>query len=273
MPELPDLEIIREVLARRIIGRRIAGVQVLRPLVLRSLEPEVASEGLLAGCTIVDVLRRGKILLLQLDNGAWVAVNSMLAGRLHLNSSRARRRSRDYLVLEFDDGVELCYHDRKGMGKIYIVRDLSLIPGYARLGPEPLDPELTLAEFTERLKGYRGEVKGVLTRGALVAGIGNAYADEILFQAGVYPFRRVTSLSHDERINLYVAMRRTLSQATDALRERVGEDIHIEIREALQVHNRKGQPCPRCGTRISEIKVGGRATSFCRHCQPGSLLE
>ncbi len=273
MPELPDLEVIRAVLTRRLSGKRVKEMQVLRPIVLRSLLREERAETVLAGRTLKVVGRRGKFLLLVFDQGLWVAVNPMLAGRLRLSVGPTRRRTRDYVVLEFEDGTELCYYDIKGQGKVYVTRDLALIPGYARLGPEPLDPDLTQDVFLARLEGYRGQVKGVLTRGALVAGIGNAYADEILFEAGIYPFRRVGTLSGAERESLYAAMTHVLAQAVEILSQRVGDGIPTELRDHLKVHNRRGEPCPRCGNQISEIKVDRRATSFCRHCQPGSLFE
>lgn len=274
MPELPDLEVICGVLAHRLTGRRIVSATVLRPLVVRPPAPDVDPEGFLIGRVVTEVSRRGKFLLFALGEDAWMAVNPMLAGRLHYNTVPAsRRRTRDYLVMGLDDGAELVYHDTEGMGKIYLTKDLVSIPGYAGLGPEPLDPNLTLAEFRERLSHFRGEIKGVLTRGALVAGIGNAYADEILFEAGIFPMRRSTRLSAGERAALYEAIRRVLRDATEDLRERMGEEIHVILRDRLRVHNRRGELCPRCGNVISEVKVAGRATSFCRRCQPGTMFD
>lgn len=273
MPELPDLEIIREVLTRHIVGQRIEEAEIVRPLVVRPLDPTIAAEAFLTGQTIEAVARRGKFLLFALSDGGQAAINLMLAGRLRYCPRQERGRVRDYVLLHLSNGWDVRYHDPMGMGKIYLTHDLSLIPGYAELGPDALDPELTLERFTELLKSHRGEIKGILTRGQVAAGIGNAYSDEILFRAGIYPFRKRTSLSRDEVATLYQAMRDVLSEAIPILRERVGEEIHNEVRDFLQVHNRKGQPCPRCGQIISEIKVEQRATNFCRHCQPGSLLR
>lgn len=275
MPELPDLEIVTEVLQRRVAGRRIEDVEVPRPLVLRAPEDGQTPQTFLRGRVIQDIRRRGKLLLFALDDGGWMVVSPMLAGRLRLCPAQERLLRRDYLRLKLspDGAEELRYHDQEGMGKIYLTRDLASVPGYAELGPEALDPDLTLDAFRERLRPYRGEIKGVLTRGQAVAGIGNAYADEILFRAGLFPFRKRSSLSADEVAALYAAMRAVLSEAILVLRERVGEQIEVEVRDFLQVHNRKGQPCPRCGRPISEIKVAQRATNFCRHCQPGSLVR
>jgi len=273
MPELPDLEIIKEALSRHLIGQRIEAVEVLRPIVLRILEPGITAQGFLEGKSVTAVARRGKFLLLTLDDGAFIAINPMLAGRLHHCPRGERARARDYMLLHLADGMDLRYNDAEGMGKIYLTRELGVVPGYAGLGPEALDPALTLEDFSERLRQQHDEIKDILTRGTVIAGIGNAYADEILFRAGIYPFRKQTSLSAEEHASLYTAMRTVLAEAIEVLRQRVGEAIHIEVRDFMQVHNKKGQPCPRCGHPISEIKVARRATSFCRRCQPGMLVR
>lgn len=273
MPELPDLEIIKEVLQRRVVGRTVTAVEVLRPLILRVLDPQAAPEDLFVGHEITSVSRRGKMLLLNAADASWLVINMMLAGRLRLCAPNARVRVRDYLVWHLDDGQQLRYYDPKGMGKVYLTRDPALVPGYSELGPDALSPELTLPLFLDRMRHYPGEIKGVLTRGALAAGIGNAYADEILFGAGIYPFRRSSSLTKAERESLYQAMRAVLCEAIDILRPEVGEEIDHEVRDYLKVHLRGGQPCPRCGQIISQIEAANRVTSFCRNCQPGSLIR
>ncbi|MHB0856966.1 MAG: Fpg/Nei family DNA glycosylase [Anaerolineae bacterium] len=273
MPELPDLEIIREVLDRKVAGRRIEGVEVPRPLVVRVLDVGATAQELVNGRLIRAVSRRGKCLLLELDPEGWIVINAMLAGRLRLCPRDERLRVRDYFVLRLEGGLDLRYHDLKGLGKVYLVSHAGLVPGLNELGPDALDPALGVSEFVARLRPYRGEIKGILTRGEVVAGIGNAYADEILFEAGIYPFRKRTSLTAAEQAALYSAMREVLTRAVGVLRERVGEEIEKEVRDFLQVHGKKGSSCPRCGQMISEINVAGRGTNFCRHCQPGTLFR
>jgi ribosomal protein S13 len=123
-----------------------------------------------------------------------------------------------------------------------------------------------------RMVQRRGEIKRVLARQSFVAGIGNAYADEICWRAGIYPFRRRSRLSDDEVERLYTAMRDALVEALETLRARVGDAIDKEVRDFLSVHGKAGQPCPRCGSAISEVKRERRATHFCRACQPGLLI-
>jgi formamidopyrimidine-DNA glycosylase len=271
MPELPDLEVIKEFLQDHIVGQEITEVEVLRPIVVRNLAGGDFAPRL-TGRRIKQVNRRGKFLILALDSGNCLAINPMLAGRLHYAPRRERRLRKTFVILHLANGMGLRYTDAKSMGKVYLTDDLAKVPGFADLGPEALDPDLTLDVFRERLRKYRGEIKGILTRQSFVAGIGNAYADEICWRAGVYPFRKRPKLSGEEVGRLYEAMHEVLNEAIVTLRERVGADIHVEIRDFLKVHGRGGQPCLRCGTTISEIKARQRLTNFCRQCQPGSLI-
>jgi formamidopyrimidine-DNA glycosylase len=158
------------------------------------------------------------------------------------------------------------------MGKLYLTPEPDLVPTFPDQGPDALDPNLTLEAFTERLGRRRGEIKGILTNQSFVAGIGNAYSDEILFHSGVYPFRKRPSLTSDEVRRTYAATQHVLRSAISTLRQRMGSDIHIELRDFLQVHGRGGQPCPRCGRAISTIRARRRLTNFCRNCQPGLMV-
>jgi formamidopyrimidine-DNA glycosylase len=271
MPELPDLEVIKEFLQDHIVGQEIAEVEVVRPIVVRSLAGDDFAPRL-TGQRIEQVHRRGKFLILALDSGDCLVINPMLVGRLYYVPQRERRLRKTFVILHLADGMDLRYTDARSMGKVYLTDDLARVPGFADLGPEALDPDLTLHVFRERLRKYQGEIKGILTRQSFVAGIGNAYADEICWRAGIYPFRKRPGLSDEEVGRLYEAMHEVLNEAVVTLRERVGADIHVEIRDFLKVHGRGGQPCLRCGTTISEIKAQQRLTNFCRRCQPGSLL-
>ncbi len=271
MPELPDLEVIKDYLQGVLPGERVEDVEVLRPLVVRNLISDDFA-GTLTGGEFAAVRRRGKFLLLDLDTGEKLVINPMLAGRLQYCEPNRPRQKRTFVILRLSTGLELRYVDAKAMGKIYLTRDLRSIPGFASQGPEALDPQLTLDVFRDRLRKRRGEIKGILTRQTVVAGIGNAYADEILFEAGIYPFRKRPSLSPEEVEGLYRAMRSVLAQAIAVIRERVGDDISVEVRDFLKVHGQGGSPCPRCGTTISEIRARNRLTNFCRTCQPGSMI-
>jgi len=273
VPETPDLVVIARYLQEHVLGRAIIAVRELRPLALRVLTADGDANAFCAGHAIASVGVRAKFLLLRLGPERHIAINFMLAGALRHCAPDEPLRKRDYVVFSLDDGSELRYYDPKGMGKVYLCTDLAQAPGLSDVGPDALDPELTLDVFRERLRSQRGEIKGVLTRGRLVGGIGNAYADEVLFRAGIYPFRRSASLTEEERATLYAAMRAVLNEAVTVLSERMGDEIDVKIRDFLAVHNKPGQPCPRCGQPISEVRSGKRATNFCRRCQPGSLIR
>jgi len=119
----------------------------------------------------------------------------------------------------------------------------------------------------------RGEIKGVLTRGRVISGIGNAYSDEILFVSKVYPYRKVKELSDADLHRIHEQSRKVILDSIDVVRRRIGSDIHVKIRDFLKVHRKGGEPCPRCGAKISEITANQRITSYCRHCQLGMLIK
>ncbi len=272
MPELPDLEVVREYLSGVLPGLTVARLQVRRPLILRDTTGGPPGEAAV-GRAVLAVGRRGKYLWLDLGPDLSLAINPKLAGRLAWHERGASPRAQTALVLGFGGGQELHYLDAKDMGQVYLTSGLATVPGFAAQGPDAMDPALTLEVFVERLRPFRGEIKGVLTRQECVAGIGNAYADEILFHAGISPFRKRTKLSPQEVARLHASMRRVLGDAIVTLRGRVGSAIEVEVRDFLQVHGRGGSPCPRCGRPISELAARQRITSFCRGCQPGTLVR
>jgi len=272
MPETPDLEVILEVLRPRLVGQRIVGIEMPRPLVFRDLTGR-GLEASLQNTTLTNMRRLGKFLIFEFDSEYVLVINPMLAGRLHYCEPGHRRSTRTYLILDWSNGMQLRYVDPKAMGKIYLTHALDEVPTIAEHGPDALSPHLTPELFKERLRRHHGEIKGILVNHRFVAGIGNAYADEILFRAGIYPFRKRPSLNEEEVDALYHAMRDVLIESIDTVRERMGEQVHEKIRDFLAVHLHAGEPCPRCGAPISEVKANRRITNFCRTCQPGSLTR
>jgi formamidopyrimidine-DNA glycosylase len=157
------------------------------------------------------------------------------------------------------------------MGKVYLLPRGSDRPvpglGADEIGPDVDDPALTLEAWRERIRRHPGELKNLLRNQAFVAGLGNAYSDEVLHAASLLPFRKRSTLAAEEVDGLYEAARTTVSDAIKVLRRRVPPTFETQVRDFLAVHLKGGQPCPRCGTRISEVKAGGFVTSFCRGCQ------
>lgn len=270
MPELPDLEGYRSYFNRRLPGVRIQEVAVPIPLVVRA--PKDAFISVLTGNTFGEVERRGKFLLFPLERGGYhLAVHPMLSGRLQYCQPGEKRRAKTCLVLSLADGHELRYFDERLMGKVYLVQggNFDAIPRFSQMGPEPLSDELSEEAFRARLKRFRGQIKNVLLNEACVSSIGNAYADEILFAAGLHPYRKRTELSPEDEGRLYRAIRSVLAEAAAIVTERMEKEglPTDEIRDFLKVHRRGGQPCPNCGSSITEITTGRRITNFCRRCQ------
>ncbi|MEX0761720.1 MAG: DNA-formamidopyrimidine glycosylase family protein [Dehalococcoidia bacterium] len=274
MPEAPDLEVIKEFLAPRIVGCTVTAAVERKPLVLRNMTGE-PFEADLPGRKITSVERRSKLLLIGLGRGRLLIISPMLTGGLRHCQPSTRMDASTCLAFDLSDGCQLRYFDQKRMGQVYL-----LPPGRSdeivRLehqGPDVLSEPLGLDEFTAALKPFRGEIKGILTRGVLVSGIGNAYADEVLFHARLFPFKKRTALSADDVRRLHEAVYSVPAEAVKTLRERMGADIHRKVRGFLKVHGKGGGPCPVCSSKITAITANQRLTNYCRQCQPGSLFR
>lgn len=269
MPELPDLEAYRAFFNRRLPGVAIEEVTVRIPIVIRVPKDDFIAA--LTGNVFGEVERRGKFLLFSLRSGDHLAIHPMLTGRFQYRQPQEKRRPKTCFVLALSNGHELRYFDDRRMGKVYMVKqgDFASLPLFADLGPEPLSDEFTEEAFREHLRHFRGQIKSVIRNDSLVAAIGNAYADEILFAAGIHPYRKRIELPEEAEVRLHQAIRSVLGDAAAIVADRVEkEGIPVdEYRDHLKVHRRGGQPCPKCGSPITEITSNQRITSFCRHCQ------
>jgi formamidopyrimidine-DNA glycosylase len=290
LPELPDLTIVAEAFHAALTGRPIQSATAPGPLAVRGTPAELVA---LEGQRVTAVRRRGKFLDFDLDKDR-IVVNPMLTGRFQLARPDVRLPTKTAAILAFGprkgrprdaarwtagagwlpaDGsdVEVRYRDPTQMGKVYLLPAAAdrTVPGRSpdEQGPDADDPDLTLEVWRERIRRHPGELKNLLRNQAFVAGIGNAYSDEILHAARLLPFRKRSSLANEEVDELYRATRETLAKAIEVLRQRVPPTFEDQVRDFLAVHLKGGQPCPRCGTRISEVKAGGFVTSYCRGCQ------
>ena len=278
MPEVPDLEVVKDYLNAELKDAKIASCKVLRPTVVRSLAENVASD--LPGRTLLDTKRTGKFLTLRFSGGRSLVINPLLTGALQHCASSVRVLKKTCINLKLEGEMDLRYLDDRQMGKVYYINNGEdvgdaqdeLVPQYTGMGPDATSG-ITLQEFEARLKKFNGEIKGVLTRGAFISGIGNAYSDEILFAAGISPFKKCRALKPAELETLHTQCSQVLEEATEVLRGRMGSDIHKKVRDFLLVHNKGGEACPKCGGNITQLNANQRITSYCRHCQPGLLIR
>ncbi len=291
MPELPDLDVVADAFHAALTGRSLDGVRTLMPLAVRGTPAELDA---LRGQSLARVARVGKFLDLHLDSDR-IVVNPMLTGRLQLAARGEKAPSGTAVELSFgvraggpptdaapwttgaawlpadDAPVTVRYRDPTQMGKVYLLPAgvTRPVPGLGPddMGPDALDARLTLDAWRARIRRHPGELKSLLRNQAFVSGIGNAYADEILHAARLQPFRKRSTLAPEETDELYAAMRATLAASVELLRVRVPPTFEKQIRDHLAVHGRGGEPCPRCGARITRVSAGGFVTDFCRGCQ------
>ena len=291
MPELPDLTVVADALHASLSGRAVSSAEAPGPLAVRGTPAELQG---MVGQRLESIRRVGKFLLIALERDE-IVCNPMLTGRFQLALPGEKLPTKTAVVLGFGtrpDGPpadaaawtrnaswlpapaatpQIRYRDPTQMGKVYlrpagVVRPIPGLGG-AEQGPEADDPALTLDVWRDRIRRHPGELKNLLRNQAFISGIGNAYSDEILHAARLLPFRKRASLAAEEVDALYIATRATLAHAVDVLKERVPPTFEKQVRDFLAVHDKGGQPCPRCGTRITEVKAGGFITSFCRGCQ------
>lgn len=273
MPEIPELEAIRGFFNEHLSGLSIASVETRIPPVFRTPAKELRET--LPGDTFGDVHRHGKFLLFTLASDRVLAINPMLTGRFQFIDAAAKLRGKTCLVVRLEGcASELRYHDDRLMGKVYLVAtdQLGQIPNWTSNGPDLLESSLDEAAWLGRMKKYRGQIKNILTNAEFVQGIGNAYADEILWEAKINPYRKKTELSEEDLARLYGSALAVMEWATPLVREAMVKDgvlDYEERRDFMRVHRLGSKPCPRCGTTISEITANQRITSFCRKCQPG----
>ena len=289
MPELPDIDILADAFAAALVGRPVEAFSVPQPLVLRGTQAELTA---MRGKRLTGAERRGKFLTFRFGDDR-IVVNAMLTGRLGLAPIGTKPLGQTAFVLTFgtreapvprrqpawtrkaawlprdDKPVELRYRDPTRMGKVYVLPSGVARPvaGWDELGPDVDAPTLDLEAWRRRIARHSGEIKNLLKAQEFVAGIGNGYSDEILWEAQLLPFRRRSELAADEVDRLYAAARAVPAWAIAERRARVPPKFEVEVRSFLKVHRKGGEACPRCGATLSEISPGGFVTTFCRGCQ------
>jgi formamidopyrimidine-DNA glycosylase len=270
MPELPEVETIARGLAPLLVGRAIRSAAVFwqRTVAFPAVDEFVAR---LTGRRVVSVGRRGKYLVLELDEG-YLLIHLKMSGRLRLVAEAEPPGPHTRLALDLDDGQQLRFDDARKFGRAYLLDDPLQIT--AALGPEPLAVDFLAADFCRLLARRKGRLKPLLLNQAFLAGLGNIYADESLFAARLHPLRRADSLDSDEEVRLYDAIRLVLGRAVNGHGTTLDDRGYVDAlgkagayQEEIAVYGRKGRPCVRCGTPLERIVIGGRSAHFCPQCQ------
>ncbi len=291
MPELPEVETIRRGLVDEVVGRRIDEVLARQ---CRVFQTKIALLEGLAGQVIRSLWRRGKYLIFDLDRCSFV-VHLGMTGQLTLRDprqmdsdgflrhpttglQRTRQHAPDrhtHLQVALEDGNWMLYRDIRKFGRIYVFENegAGLEKLLSRLGLEPLSEEYRLPDFLDRMSNRKLRVKSLLLDQRFVAGVGNIYADEALFEARIRPSRRVHGLRRYEKERLFASVRNVLERGLDfggtSLRDYVNSDGELgSNQEELRVYGRAGLPCLVCGNAISKTVISQRGTHFCAHCQP-----
>src|SRR3984893_8205414 len=263
---MPELEVLCEYLGPRLVGEEIKQVTVSPKFgfLLRTPPDDLARA--LQGRTIDGIWRRGKFLALDVG-GQKLVVNPMLGGRLHWSGSGDKPPPATLVALDLKSGETLRLTDFARMARVYLVGEgeLESVPGWSELGPEA--DSVSLEEFQVRIRRHPGEPKNLLRNQAFIAGIGNAYSDEILHEARMLPLRKRSTLKSEEVVKLRPATKKVLSSAIESIKAQPGYLPHKQDRSFLAVHGKAKTQCPRCGHRISELTARGEATDFCRGCQ------
>jgi len=266
MPELPELQVISEELTDLLVGQSIKKISVHNHIVLHGLTVDEFVRKA-TGEKFRKIVADGKFIIMMLENHD-IVINPMLTGRFR-TVSRYKKPTKSDMISIQTSGETFWYSDLKKMGRVYLVPsgDYSGVAGFTGRGPSALDPDLTLDDFKERLNQRRGQIKNVLRNQSFVKGIGNAYADEILVYAGILPFRKRATLTDEEVDKLYESMRKVLTRIRDVISGRSLDEIAIEKRDFMMVHNRGGGICPLCGGRVSEVTANRFKTNYCQTCQ------
>jgi formamidopyrimidine-DNA glycosylase len=268
MPELPDVEGFRRHLEAGALHRTIQAVAVRSATILRGLSGAALARAL-RGRRMTRTRRHGKQLFIALDDGRWLSMHFGMTGSLRCFEGEEDDPPYDRLRLDLDDGHHLAYVSRRMLGGVAIETDPDAFIEREGLGPDALDPALDEQAFLARIDGRRGRIKALLMDQQVLAGIGNLYSDEILFQAGLHPLLAVASLEPLQRRRLYRCMRRVLQVA---VKRGAGSEQGLEGLPAgyLLPRRREGARCPRCGAGLSTLKLAGRTAFYCPGCQPAA---
>jgi len=273
MPELPEVETIRQTLKQLVVGETITSIQVNYENIIKYPHVEEFKH-ILIGQSITDINRRGKFLKFHLDNDVLVS-HLRMEGNYSVHKQDDSFDKHTHIIFNFDSGKSLRYRDVRKFGTMHVYKkgEQNKVKPLNQLGPEPFDEAFTIDYFTERLQKTTRRIKAVLLDQSVVAGLGNIYVDETLFKANVHPMRRAHTLSQEEvaalRQYAIETLQEAIKQGGTTIRSYI--DGHGDMgmfQQELYVYGQENEPCKTCGDKIEKIKVSGRGTHICPSCQP-----
>lgn len=272
MPELPDIVVYIEALQRRVLGKKVAGIRVLSPSVIRTYDPPYDSP---VGRTVESLHRVGKRIVFGMEDSLYLVIHLMVAGRLRWETpGKPVPKKVGLAAIDFEEGsLILTEQGTKKRAGIWVSRDWEGVESLDRGGIEPL--ETTVEQFHRALAAENRTLKRALTDPATFSGIGNAYSDEILWEARLSPVKRTGQLTPEEVAALHTAVVSSLTIWTGRLRDEVGEGWPTKVtafRDDMAVHGKFGEPCPRCGSKVQRIVYADNETNYCATCQTGGKL-
>lgn len=273
MPEMPEVEIIRRSLVDKLKNKQITNVEVLLPRLIKW--PSATNfHAMIIGRTIMDMERRGKYLLIRLDNSNSIVIHLRMTGRLCYVLPDMNRDAYTRIVFHLDNGDVLVYADTRTLGTLYALGEDEIwrISGLANMGPEPLSEEFNVEYLQAVLKSSRSKIKSFLLNQKYIGGLGNIYVDECLIIAKIHPERSCNEIKENEVPHLHAAINKVIADGikdggTTFRDYRDGNGDKGSHQQNLLAYGRTGMPCLGCGTAIEKIEVGGRGTHFCPHCQ------
>ena len=283
MPELPEVHALASDLDTRLRGRVVDRVQIVAFPALKTYDPPIDA---LSGARITGVARHGKFLDLETESGLHLVLHLARAGWIRWRAGAPKASGRPgsgplaaRLVLRGGDGIDdgagfdVTEAGTKKSLAIYVVRDPAEVPGIARLGPDPLADDFTLERFRGILAAQgRAQLKGVLRDQSVIAGIGNAYSDEILHAARMSPYALAAGLSDEEIDRLYAALQTVLAEAVTTASGKPPAELKDAKRRGMAVHGRRGEACPVCGTEVHSVFFADNSLEYCPTCQTGGKI-
>ncbi|HJN37921.1 MAG TPA: bifunctional DNA-formamidopyrimidine glycosylase/DNA-(apurinic or apyrimidinic site) lyase [Gammaproteobacteria bacterium] len=270
MPELPEVETTLRGLKPHIKGQKIVDVDIRNPRLRWRIADDFATH--LTSSTVESLERRAKFIIIYLGQGYWV-IHLGMSGSLSFHDSSAAYLKHDHVIIHFQQGYQLRYNDPRRFGSMVFVKDLSTLPSWQKLGPEPLSDEFDPMYLIKRCKKTSKPIKSMIMDQHVVVGVGNIYATEALFLSNIHPARSANTITHQECIQLVKNIQQCLHQAINmggtTLKDFVNPDSRSGyFQQTLQVYGREGKSCYVCGSMIHSVRLNQRSSPFCENCQP-----